>query len=99
VELLLAVPVVVRRPDGLIAYVIESDGVTATARWVGPFPDARTIVAWIETRAVEIEEWFTPSQLGLPTELAVLRPVAEQVAACRTVGETPGDASTENTVT
>jgi hypothetical protein len=75
--------VIVRRPDGLIAYVIESDGVTVTARWVGPFPDALTIVAWIETRATEIEEWFTPSQLGLATELAVLRPVAEQVAACR----------------
>lgn len=82
-ELHLAIPAVARRPDGLIAYVIESDGVTTTARWVGPFPDAKTIVAWIETRAAEIEEWFAPSQLGLPTELAVLRPVSAQVAACR----------------
>ncbi len=82
-QLLLAIPVLVRRPDGIVAYVIESDGVTQTARWVGPFADAREVARWVVVRANEIDEWLTPSQLGLPAELAVLRPVHDQVLTVR----------------
>lgn len=78
-----AIPFLVRRADGLIARVIESDGVTEQGRWVGPFADADEVRLWLEVLANEALEVVTPAALGLPAELAVLREASRQADACR----------------
>jgi hypothetical protein len=81
----LAIPVIARRDSGLYIRVVESDGVSERARWVGPFADAKAIVDWLEQCAYEdsVTELLSPADIGLPMELAFVRPSCEQARSAR----------------
>ncbi len=81
----LAIPVIARRASGLYVRVVESDGVLERARWVGPFADAEAIVDWLELCAHEdsATELLSPLDIGLPMELAFVRPSSVQARAAR----------------
>jgi len=81
----LAIPLIARRTSGLYIRVVESDGVLERARWVGPFADAEAIVDWLELCAHEDSstELLTPIDIGLPMELAFVRPSLEQARTAR----------------
>jgi hypothetical protein len=81
----LAIPLIARRASGLYIRVVESDGALERARWVGPFADAEAIVDWLELCAHEdsTTELLSPLDIGLPMELAFVRPSTEQARAAR----------------
>jgi hypothetical protein len=81
----LAIPLIARRASGLYIRVVESDGVLERARWVGPFADAEAIVDWLELCALEdsTTELLSPLDIGLPMELAFVRPSWEQARTAR----------------
>jgi len=81
----LAIPLIARRASGLYIRVVESDGVSEHARWVGPFADAEAIVDWLELCALEdsTAELLSPLDIGLPIDLAFVRPSLEQARAAR----------------
>ena len=79
----IAIPFLIKRSDGYIAHVVESDGVVESARWVGPFRDADDLAFWLGLMHNEVIEILSPEDFGLPMELAVLRPLHLQVARCK----------------
>jgi len=81
----IAIPLIARRDNGLYIRVIESDGALERARWVGPFADAEAIVGWLEqyTHEDSATELLSPMDIGLPMELALVRPSLEQARAAR----------------
>ncbi len=79
----LAIPFLISTESGFIARVIDSDGGVEQARWVGPFRNAESIVEWLDYMQREHLGIVLPPDIGLPMELCVLRPLAEQVAKCK----------------
>ena len=79
----IAIPFLIKRRDGYIAHVVDSDGVVESSRWVGPFADAGSIAFWLEFMQNEAIEILSPEEIGLPIELAVLRPLHLQAARCK----------------
>lgn len=93
----IAIPLVIRKQDGYHIRTIESDGAEKRVRWVGPFEDARAIARWLallyteQCAAMELTEGMHPTAIGLPAELAVLRPLDEQVETLRRAGLLDGE--------
>lgn len=92
-----AIPIVVQKANGYHIRIIESDGAEKRVRWVGPFEDARAIARWLarvyaeQRAAVEATGRFHPTTIGLPAELAVLRPLEDQVETLRRAGLLDGE--------
>ena len=81
----LSIPLIMRRDGQYYLRVVDSDGASTRASWVGPFPDTAEIVRWIEQYALETarSDFLSPLDIGLPAELAFLRPAPEQARAAR----------------
>lgn len=79
----LAIPFLINTESGFIARVIDFDGGVEQARWVGPFRNAESIVEWLDCMQKESLGIVLPPDIGLPMELCILRPLAEQVATCK----------------
>ena len=76
------IPAIVRRRDGYIAIVVWAYGQTEWAERVGPFPSPQAIALWLDSLEREVLEVLAPEQLGLPAEIALLRPPGEHAQRC-----------------